>query len=216
MMKKYFVTGLVILLPLALTLMIVSFIFNFLTEPFVGMVKGIFTQLGLFTHGFLFLSAEQTQIYVSKLLILLILFVVTILLGVFTRLVFMHYVILISDYILHRIPLVNTIYKTSQDVIKTIFTTETRSFKQVVLVSFPNKETRCLGMITRDDLTSLGLEGYVAVFIPTTPNPTSGYLLMVKKEDVKYLDMKIEDALKYVISCGVILNSSTTQELPAP
>lgn len=212
-MKKYFVTGLVILLPLALTLMIVAFILNFLTEPFLGIVKGIFIQLNLFHRGFLFFSAEQTQIFFSKLIILVFLFFFTILLGIFTRWVFMHYVLRFSDLILHRIPIVNTIYKTSQDVIKTIFTTDTRSFKQVVLIYFPSRESRCLGLITQDDLSSLGLPDYIGVFVPTTPNPTSGYLLMVKKSDVEYLDIKIEDALKYIISCGVILNPSDKKEV---
>jgi len=215
-MKKHFITGLVILLPLALTFAIVMFFMNFLTEPFVGVVKTVLSSLGLFTKGFWFLSAAQVEQIVSQILVLIFLFVLTVLLGVFARWVLFHYFIRMGEYILHRIPLVNTIYKTSKDVINTIFTNKTGSFKQVVLLPFPSEFTYAVGLVTRENLEGLSLEDRIAIFVPTTPNPTSGFLMMVKKTDVIYLDMKVEDALKYVISCGVILgkfNRMTKEEI---
>lgn len=215
-MKKYFVTGLVFLLPLALTIVIVVFLMNFLTQPFVGLVKSVLNSLGIFTKGFWFLSASQVEQIVSQLLVLTLLFGVTVLVGYVTRWVIFHYFIRIGEYILHRIPLINTIYKTTQDVINTIFTNNTRSFKQVVLLPFPSEFTYAVGLITRENLEGLSMEDRVAVFVPTTPNPTSGFLMMVRKDDVIYLDMKVEEALKYVISCGVILgkfNRMTREEI---
>ncbi|CCB85877.1 MULTISPECIES: DUF502 domain-containing protein [Parachlamydia] len=206
-MKKSFITGLVIILPLATTLFIVAFAFNFLTGPFAGVLYPLFNYYHLFNEGFLFLSAEQTRQYVSQLLVLLFLFSFTLALGAIARWFFVHYLIQFWDLILYRIPIVRTIYKTCQDVMKTIFTSETKSFKQVVMVPFPNPESFALGLVTKEDLPGLGVNQgstLVAVFIPTTPNPTSGFLLMLKKEDVVYLDMKVEDAFKYIISCGVI------------
>lgn len=207
-MRRYFITGLVLLLPLALTIAIVVFVVNFFTNPFVGVVKGTLQQLGLFDKGFLFLSAEQVQLYFSRFIILLLLFGFTVLLGMLTRYVITNYFIRLGEYIFHRIPIVRSIYKTSKDVISTIFTDQTKSFKQVVLVPFPNADTYSMGLVTRDeiqDLTDKKKGNYIAVFVPTTPNPTSGFLMLFDPNDVIFLDMKVEEAFKYIISCGVIL-----------
>lgn len=202
--KQHFIAGLVILLPLTLTIAIVLFIFNFLTAPFVGFVTTFFTHYGLFQDGFLFFSASQTLYYAAQLLILLVIVSFTLFLGVLARGFLFHYFLHFGEYILHRIPIINVIYKISQDIIKTIFSSKSDSFKKVVLLRFPNKETYSIGLITRESLPGLLDDEYVAAFVPTTPNPTSGYLVMVKREDVVYLDISVEEAMKYVISCGVV------------
>lgn len=204
-MKKHFLTGLALLLPLALTFAIVAFFLNLLTDPFVGMVKNILGHFHVVEKGFWFFSAEQIEKYISQFLVLIFLFAITVFLGFITRWVVIHYLFRMGEYVLHRIPLVNTIYKTLQDVMQTIFTTKTRSFKQVVLIPFPNEFTFSVGLITRERLHGVEMEERVAVFVPTTPNPTSGFLMMAKRDDLIFLDMKIEEALKYIISCGVIL-----------
>lgn len=204
-MKKHFLTGLALLLPLTLTFVIVAFFLNLLTDPFVDVVKNLLGYFGIFEKGFWFLSPAQIQQYVSQFLVLVLLFAVTVFLGFITRWVLFHYLIRMGEYVLHRIPLVNTIYKTLQDVVQTIFTNKTRSFKQVVLVPFPSETTFTVGLVTREHLKGVEMEERAAVFVPTTPNPTSGFLMMVKKDDLIFLDMKIEEALKYIISCGVIL-----------
>lgn len=207
-MKKYFITGLVILLPVALTLAIVIFVFNLLTVPFLGVVKTIFDRYDIFENGFLFFNSEQVQNISAQLLILVSLFFLTLGLGYIARLFFFRTAIRFAEYIVRQIPLVSTIYKTCKDVIKTIFTTETKSFKQVVMVRFPNAETYSIGLVTREGIPGLNQTDYddtVAVFVPTTPNPTSGFLLIYKRKDLIFLDMKVEDAFKYVISCGMIM-----------
>lgn len=206
-MKKYFITGLATLLPLALTIVIVAFIVNLFTNPFIGIVQEFFRRHDLLETNFLFFTADQVQLYVSKILILTLLFFFIVILGMLTQWVIVHYFIRLGDYIFHRIPVVRTIYKTSQDVIKTIFGGSSRSFKQVVLVPFPNPQSFSVGLVTREDLQvpSPGVKkSVVAVFVPTTPNPTSGFLVMYEPEKLIYLDMKVEDAFKYIISCGVI------------
>lgn len=206
-MKKYFITGLVILLPLALTIVIISFVVNLLTAPFIDAVKPVLGHFKLFQNGMLFLSKEQVLQYCSQLFILGLLFLVTIMLGALTRWYVIHYFIRIGEYLLHRIPLINTIYKTCRDIIQTIFTQESRSFKQVALVPFPNPETQSMGFVTREDITDpKSNKPLIAVFVPTTPNPTSGYLMMFQKQDVNYLDMSVEEAFRYIISCGVIVS----------
>lgn len=206
-MKKYFITGLIILLPAALTIVIVIFFFNLLTVPFLGAVKAVFDQYKLFEKGFLFLDATQLQNLIAQTLILISLFFITVFLGFIARWFFFHSLISLAEYIVKKIPLVRTIYKTCQEVINTIFTSDANSFKQVVLVRFPNPNSYAIGLITREFIPGLEkteLIGSVAVFVPTTPNPTSGFMIMYKESDLIYLDMKVEDAFKCIISCGVI------------
>lgn len=201
-MKKYFITGLVILLPVALTLAIVAFVFNLLTVPFLGIVKTIFGSLAL---------NDTLQVFIAQILILLCLFLFTILLGAVTRWFFVRWLLKFAEYIVHKIPLVSSIYRTCQDVISTMFASSSNSFKQVVLVKFPSPGTLSVGLVTRDDLPNLTgdpNQQHVAVFVPTTPNPTSGFLILFKQEDLIYLDIKVEDAFKYIISCGLITPES--------
>lgn len=212
-MKKHLITGLLILLPLALTVLVVAFIFNLLTDPFVGASKSILNYFGLVQSDFLFFTADEVQGGVSKLLILVFLFAFTLLLGFLARWFLIRYLLKIWDFTLHRIPFVSTVYRLSQDVIHTIFGGSSNSFKRVVMAPFPGPGSYCIGFITCDNFPSLqnpdGLP-LVMVFIPTTPNPTSGFLIAFEEKDIVYLDMKVEDAFKCIISCGVILTPFKT------
>ena len=205
-MKKYFITGMILLLPIALTLAIVMFLVNILTQPFVGIVKAILTHYGLFENGLLFLSADQVQRYFSQLIILILLFFLTVGLGFLARWFFFHYLIQLWNLILNRIPFVRSVYKTCQDLISTVFAGTSGSFKQVVLVPFPSKETLSVGFVTRENIpsTSPGGQPLTAVFVPTAPNPTSGFLMLFEEKEITYTDMSVENAFKYVVSCGIV------------
>ena len=206
-LRNYFLTGLVLLLPIALTIIIVTFLFNLLTAPFEGLMHSFLTSIGIYHGGFWILSEEQLVNMTSKILIFVLILGLTILLGAIARWFFINWLIRFGEAVVTRIPLIGSIYKTSQDVIKTIFTSKTSSFKQVVLAPYPSKGTYALGLITKEGVTSHDKEvlgDRVTVFVPTTPNPTSGFLLLYEVKDLIYLDMAIEDALKFVISCGVI------------
>ena len=205
--KKSFITGLVIWLPLALTLALMLFIVNFLTGPFVGVAESALKTAGIMPKGLFFLTQEQLIRYGSQLLILGILFFFTTAVGFLARWFFFHSLIGIGNKILHAIPFVNSVYKTSQDVISTLFQSKSDAFKQVVVVPFPNPTTLSLGLVTREAppvCSEAVNEQLISVFVPTTPNPTSGYLLMLKQKDIIYLDMPVEDAVKFIISVGVI------------
>ena len=218
-MKKYFLTGLVILLPAAVTIVVILFVVNFFTEPFIGLSSSIIYKYNFFSNGFLFLSQEQLIQYSSRILILLFLFLATVVLGIFTRWFFINAIFKLCDKVLHRIPLINTVYKTSQDIIKTIFVSDKNSFKQVVMVPFPRPGIYVLGLIARESPSccseKIG-EELTSVLVPTTPNPTTGFLLMFKKEDILHVDMKPEDAIKYIVSCGVILPGEKHQSPVSP
>lgn len=197
-MKKHFITGLIILLPLAVTIGVALFIFNLLTEPLAGALAKVFAYYHLLA------ISPQIQFFVSQILVLAFLVLFTILLGMIARHFFVNYMINLWDWTMHKIPLVRTIYKASQDVIKTLFTTNNNAFKQVVLIPFPYPGTYSIGFITQEDAAIDKEETKIAVFMPTAPNPTSGLLMLFDKKDVIYIDMKVEDAFKYVVSCGVI------------
>ncbi|MCY3974050.1 MAG: DUF502 domain-containing protein [Simkaniaceae bacterium] len=213
-MKKYFITGLVILLPLAVTILIVVFIVNFLTKPFIGFVSGVLTKLSILNKGFLFLSPDRALLYGSKLLILVCLFLVTLLLGMIARWFFFKTLLSLSDRVLHRIPLINTVYKTTQEIIKTIFVTDKNSFKQVVMVPFPKKDSYAMGLVSRESpkvCCERAGTPLVSVLIPTTPNPTTGFLLMYPESELIRLDLTPETAIKYIVSCGVITPESSPE-----
>ena len=120
-MKKHFITGLVILLPLAVTIMVIGFIINFLTQPFTGVVSTVLCHLHIADNGFLFLSSEQVIQLVSKILVLLFLFVFTIVLGGVMRWFFIRTAFNLGDRLLQHIPLVNTVYTTTREIIKKLF-----------------------------------------------------------------------------------------------
>jgi len=198
-MKKYFITGLVILLPLAVTIAIVIFIVNFLTKPFVNSVSSVLEHIGL---------SRQFIVYSSKILILIALFAFTLMLGMITRWFFIKSLFNLGDRIIHRIPIINTVYKTSQDIIKTLFVSDKKSFKQVVMIEFPRPGVYSLGLIARESpptCSSKSGKSLISVLIPTTPNPTTGFLLMLPPEAIIHIDMKPEEAIKYIVSCGVII-----------
>ncbi len=210
-MKKYFVTGIVILLPLVVTIAVVIFLVNFLTQPFIGAVSATLAKYQIFNHGFLFLSQEQLVNYGSKIIILILLFLFTVIVGMITRWFLIHALVRLGDKILHRIPFVNTVYKTTQDIINTLFVSDKNSFKQVVMVPFPRADVFVLGLVARDSPRSCSEAAgndLVSVFVPTTPNPTTGFLLMFKRQDLILIDMKPEEALKFIVSCGVIIPAS--------
>ena len=207
-MKKYFITGLVILLPLTLTILIVAFVVNFLTKPFMGLVMKVLSQTNIEQLNTRFLSPEQIIKYGSQIIIIIGIVVFTLLLGILARWFLFKALIKFSDKILNKIPLINKVYKTTQDIVKTLFITDKNSFKQVVMVPFPYKGTYSIGLVSRDSPETARQsvnKDLVSVFVPTTPNPTTGFLLLFKREDLILLDMKTEDAVKYIVSCGVIL-----------
>ncbi|MBS0636623.1 MAG: DUF502 domain-containing protein [Verrucomicrobia bacterium] len=202
MVRKYFVTGLVVLLPLALTYWIISFILGVLTDPFTGIATGALRLLGI--------QSQEVLNIVGKLLALIMLFGLIISIGAIGRYFFFKYLLQLGDAILHRIPVVSAVYKTSQDLIQSMFKQDSTSFKQVVFVQFPHPGAMVVGLVTQEE----SLDGRIAVFVPTTPNPTTGFLLMYRKEDVIPLDMKVDEALRYIISCGVLMPQIQKSKVP--
>lgn len=204
-MRKYFTTGLIILLPVTLTLLFVMFIVNLLTKPFLGIVQAILHHYNLLTTPFF--GHPQVVLIISKILILLFLFVVVLFVGIVGRWLFIRYLFRFGDALLHKLPLVNKVYKASQDVVHTILSPDGTTFKKVVLVPFPNEKGLSIGLITKED-ASLDMnaksQALISVFVPGTPNPTMGFMLLYRKEQLIHTNLTVDEALKCVVSCGVI------------
>lgn len=198
-LKKYFIAGLATLLPLAITIYLVRFIVGLLTSPFMGVMMDILDAIPFGIGSFL--HAEQTIRIASQICILIFLFLFVLGLGMVGRWFVVHQLLKWSDRIFLRIPLVSKVYKTASDFVHTLFSSEQKSFQQVVLVPFPYPQAYCIGLISRE--TSPNSED-VFVFIPTTPNPASGFLIICKRSELTPISISTEEAVKYVVSCGVV------------
>jgi uncharacterized membrane protein len=204
-MRKHFLTGLAILLPFAVTLFVVVFIVNFLTSPFLGIVEAILNYYHL-QHSFLFFSEKEVLHVISKILVLITLFLVTLIIGFLGRLVLVNYLFRIGDVIIQRIPFVNKIYKAAQETVKTVFSSEKTAFSHVVLVPFPHNKSFSIGLITRNTREGKA-QDEISIFVPGTPNPTIGFMLTFRRDQLIFIDMKVEDAIKFIVSCGVMFTS---------
>jgi uncharacterized membrane protein len=206
-MKKYFLTGVVILLPLALTLAIITFVVNVLTKPFMGIVAHLLSSSQIVNKGFLLFSAEQTIKYMSQIIILAFLFFFILTLGMLARWVFFRWILLLGEKILHKLPLVNKIYKTTKDLVNQLFGQGKNTFRQVVLAPFPGHDIYAIGLLSekapKECSDHIGQELF-SVFIATAPNPATGFVIMYPRKDLIFLEMRPEDAIKYIVSCGVV------------
>lgn len=199
------------MLPLAVTFWVLSFIVRFLTNPFEEVVVSFLNSFPSFSGH---VSKAPARL-IGEILILITLFLFILFLGFVARRYFFHTLLKFGDRVLYKIPLVNKVYKTSKDIVISLFNTQSQSFKQVVLISFPYEGAYCIGLISSDAPKTCcdnAKEDMVSVFIPTTPNPTTGYLVMSKKSELIYLKMKTEEAIKYVVSCAVIIPESNEEE----
>ena len=199
MIKKDFLAGLVILLPFALTVWIVSILVNVLTNPFLTVTGLVLSQFMTLEPAFLH--------FVSRVLILITLTALIMLVGLIGHLFFMRWFFKVGDYFFHRIPIIKNIYKSAQDAVETLFSEKKASFSSVVLAPFPNTKGYALGFVSAKDLpegSDESLSDRVSLLIPGTPNPMMGFMLMYKKKDLIYLDIPVETAVKFIVSCGVI------------
>ncbi len=131
-----------------------------------------------------------------------------ILVGMFAAGFLGRFFLRLGEWLVYKMPLVSTVYSLLKQVFETFFSSKTRAFKQVVMLEYPRKGLWVLGFVSaelqgevKDKLAHAEMIG---VFVPTTPNPTSGFLIFVPKEEVTVLDMSVEDGLKYVVTGGLV------------
>lgn len=194
LLRKYLIAGLLVWLPLAATVIVIKLLIELLNKTILLFPPELQpeTLFGISIPGF--------GIIIGVLILILT--------GVFAANLFGRKLVGLWEAILGHIPLVRTIYSTVKQVLETLFSSNSESFRRVVLIEYPRKEIWSLGFQTNKALTAAreaSGKDLVSVFVPTTPNPTSGFIVMLPAEDITQLDISVEDGFKFIISMGVIV-----------
>ncbi len=195
--RKTFFAGILVLAPITLSIYILYFLFNFLDSILNETV----------TNFIIKRFGEESIITAIPGLGIIFLIALIFITGAIARNYFGRKIIALGDYIVTHIPLLNRIYIAIKEISEAVFSEKRELFKKAVLIEYPRQGCYSIAFFTQDTKGKIQeniSEDVVSVIIPTTPNPTSGYLLFVPKKDVQELDMSVEEALKLVISGGSI------------
>ncbi|NHZ87132.1 MAG: DUF502 domain-containing protein [Planctomycetia bacterium] len=195
LLRNKFLTGILTLLPIYITYLLIRFIVGIAPDiPYLETIP-------FFSNNEIL--ASIIEFIVALLVIIFIGLVVSNVIGkrLFT----------FFESIMEKLPLINTIYTSSRQIMQTLTMPGKGNFKQVVLIEYPRKGLWTLAFVTAYSKSKSGKQ-YVHVFLPTTPNPTSGFMLFVKEEDIRPSGLSIEEGLKTLISGGMI--SSEKNQLP--
>ena len=198
--QQYLLTGLISIIPIYLTYWIIKNLFLFFSGP-----GGII--VGLFLPDFINQNYEFGGITLISLLQKTLGFILTIaslyLLGLIISNVFGKKLYKLFESLLEKIPFVSKVYKSIKQITSSLSGTNSKAFQKVVLVEYPRKGLWTISMVTGETLDDND-EKYYNIFVPTTPNPTSGYLLFIKSNETKKLDLTVEEGLKIIVSGGMI------------
>jgi uncharacterized membrane protein len=193
-LRRYLFTGLVIWIPLGVTIFVFKFFIDFMDRAVI-LLPHAWQPSNLV--GF---NIPGLGVIMVVALLLLTGFVASNYLG--------RTLLGLGAELLEHIPLVRSVYSAAKQISDTMFSNKGNSFRKVVLIRYPNKDTWSLAFQTGESLGELNArlpEHMVSVFVPTTPNPTSGFLLLVPQDDMIELEMTVDEALKMIISLGVIV-----------
>jgi uncharacterized membrane protein len=192
-LRKYFITGLLIWIPLIITIWVLKVIFDTLDQSLLLLPVSFQTEswLGVHIPG------------LGAVLTLLIVFLT----GVFATNFFGAQIVALWHDVLHRIPVVNSIYSSVKQISDTLFSSSGQAFRKALLVQWPHEGMWTIAFLTGTpggDVVNHLPADCLSVYVPTTPNPTGGYFVIVPRSKVIELDMTVDQALKYIISMGVV------------
>jgi uncharacterized membrane protein len=197
--KRYLITGIFTFVPLWLTWLVFKFIFTFLSHVGTPVVAGLFLGLSeVFPGASAWLGQEWFQSIIAFIGTVLALYLV----GFATNRVFGQRLLEAFENMIGRIPLVQTIYGGSKKLM-TMLSTKPAGTQRVVLIDFPSPELKSVGFVTRVFVDSAGRE-LAAVYVPTTPNPTGGYLEIVPTEKIIATDWSMDQAMAFILSGGAV------------
>lgn len=200
-LRAYFLTGLLVVVPIGLTVFILKFVIGKLDE-ILRIVPPAF-------H-------PQTYIpFHVPGLSLVITFTTVLIIGMITRNILGRKLVQLGEKLVDKIPLVRSIYLLSKQLMETIFNQDKDSFKQVIMIEYPRRGLYSIGFVTgiaRGEIQQNTSSKVLNVFIPTSPNPTSGYLIMVPEEDIIPLKMTVDTAFKLILSGGVVSSEKEIEE----
>ena len=196
--KNYFFTGILVTAPVVITFWIVISLVNLFDKLITPVIP-------YYLNPNYYLPRDVPGLG----LIVLIFFMVVI--GSLTANFFGSWILKQTVSFISKIPLIKAFYKTIKQILETILKSNSQAFRDAVLVEYPRKGAWVIGFTTGEVKGAVKKKiknQLVNVFVPTTPNPTSGFLLMIPKKDLRYLDVSVDDAIKTIVSAGIIeLNS---------
>ena len=192
--------GLLLVAPIAATIVVFSFLFRLAT----GWMPDLLEPL---------LDLVQPE-YLQRLVVLLLTLLLLYLVGLFTRNLIGRRLYRLSDWILARIPVIKDIYMPASRILEALFSQRKTLFKEVVMLEYPRRDIYSIAFVTaqlppkmvRTATGSEPSEPWVSLFVPTTPNPTSGVLIFAPRSEIYPIDMPIPDALTFVMSAGAVVN----------
>lgn len=192
--KGYFITGILVVVPLYIAVYVLFLI--------VGFMDNILKILPPPVHPDTYMPFHVPGIGI--IFTLAAIFIV----GVLAQNFFGRAMIRLAERFMARLPVIRMIYNASKQFLETFFSSEHEGFKKVVLVEFPKKGTYSMGFMTgaaKGEIREKTGAGHVSVFVPTTPNPTSGFYVIVQESEVVLLDMTVEDAFKVIMTGGLVV-----------
>lgn len=199
-LRRYLLAGLVVWLPIAVTFIVLRFIVEMLDQTMALLPDSYHPDL---LFGF---HIPGLGVILSLLIMLIT--------GIIATNYFGERLVSLGERILAKIPLVRSIYNAAKQIINALFATNSQAFRKVLLIEYPRSGMWTLAFLTGNTngsvLSAQTGEEMVSLFVPTTPNPTSGFLLMIPKREAIEIDMTVEEALKFVISLGVMQPSLKT------
>ena len=196
--RTAFITGLLILLPLGVTVFIIGIVLDRVGNPASELFFNFIDQN---------IRELPTVEIPLQLVSLLIVFLIITALGYFSRIFIGQLFLRFFERILTRLPLISQVYNTVKQLVDTFSQQKKAVFQEVVMIEYPRKGIYAIGFLTnqaKGEVQSLTGENLVNVFVPTTPNPTSGFLLMLPHEDVIPMQMSVADGMKTIISGGAV------------
>jgi uncharacterized membrane protein len=200
-LKKYFLAGLLVWLPLAITVWVLLWVVGLLDGVFHGVLAAVSTVLPTDVQHALERLTEVPGLGVVLLVALMLLT------GMFVANMFGQWALRQWDRLLSNIPIVKSIYSSVKQVSDTLFSSSGNAFREAVLVQYPREGSWTIAFVTGKpggEVAAHLSDDHLSLYVPTTPNPTSGFCLMVPRGDVRPLKMSVDEALKYVISMGVV------------
>jgi uncharacterized membrane protein len=199
--KKYILAGLLVWLPLAVTVWLLTTVLGMMDGLFGWVLTATQAVLPAGAHGFLEMLRHVPGLGLVVVLLALLLT------GMFAANFVGQWWLRQGSRMLHRIPIVKSIYSSVKQVSDTLFSSSGNAFREAVLVQYPRAGCWTIAFVTGrpgGEAAEHLLGDYLSLYVPTTPNPTSGFFLMVLRSDVIELRMSVDEALKYIISMGVV------------
>ena len=211
--RKYIIAGLLVWLPLAITIWVLLWL--------LGLMDGVFSWLLTIGQHVLPIGADASIEALRRVPFLGVVVMAFLLLatGVFVTNIFGQWWVRQWDKLLSRIPIVKSIYSSVKQVSDTLFSSSGNAFREAVLVQYPHQGSWTIAFVTGKPGGEVAsqLDGeHVSLYVPTTPNPTSGFFLMMPRTAVRPLQMSVDEALKYIISMGVVVPPPPAPPRPLP